>query len=304
MKENFGDFLKQEREMRGIPLEEIADNTKIHVRFLKAIENNDYDELPGEVFIKGYIRSYAKSIGTNVDEILQAYDEWVGKPRQSKLESENIRTKTQYIKNQNTKKLLLLAAILAIIAAFLGITHHLLVSKTDQRSTNQSVPPSSKYIKPAESRKKIPSNPPEVILGGLTSDQSEEIIPALVPAPLEKDLEDPPKNDINQTTIKQGVINRFQHWIDSPDESKLLELTIRVNEQSWFNLIIDHQKLEDFILKSGEGKTFRGKKSFDITIGNGKAVSLAVNGNKIELPEPDEKNVIKNLTIYRKPSNG
>ena len=123
-------------------------------------------------------------------------------------------------------------------------------------------------------------------------------------APLKEDIEDPSKHDIIQEAIEEEVTNKFQHWIDSPDESELLELTIRVKEQSWFYLTIDHQRLEDFILEPGEGKTFRGKKSFEITIGNGRAVSLAVDGNKIELPEPDKKNVIKNLAIYRKPSNG
>ena len=71
MVENFGSYLRNERELRGIPLEEIADSTKINMRFLQALESNDYEKLPaGEVFIKGYIRSYAKTIGTNVDEIL------------------------------------------------------------------------------------------------------------------------------------------------------------------------------------------------------------------------------------------
>ena len=79
MVENFGLYLKHERELRGVPLEEIAGTTKIHIRFLQALENNHFDELPGEVFIKGYIRSYAKTIGSDVDEMLNAYDQLMGK---------------------------------------------------------------------------------------------------------------------------------------------------------------------------------------------------------------------------------
>ena len=78
MIENFGSYIKHERELRGVPLEEISRITKIHIRFLEALEDNRLDELPGEVFIKGYIRSYAKIIGSDVDEMLNSYEESIG----------------------------------------------------------------------------------------------------------------------------------------------------------------------------------------------------------------------------------
>ena len=73
--EDFGSYLKSERELRGVPLEEVSTNTKIHVRFLQALENNQFDDLPGEVFVKGYIRSFAKVIGSDEEEMLSAYDD-------------------------------------------------------------------------------------------------------------------------------------------------------------------------------------------------------------------------------------
>ena len=68
MIENFGSYIKHERELRGVTLEEISGTTKIHIRFLQALEENKFDELPGEVFIKGYIRSYANTIGSDGEE--------------------------------------------------------------------------------------------------------------------------------------------------------------------------------------------------------------------------------------------
>ena len=78
MVENFGSYLKHERELRGVPLEEISGSTKIHIRFLQALEDNQFDELPGEVFIKGYIRSYVNIIGSDVEEVLNIYKECIG----------------------------------------------------------------------------------------------------------------------------------------------------------------------------------------------------------------------------------
>ena len=73
MAEDFGSYLKAERELRGVTLEELHAKTKIPIHFLHALEKNKFDELPEQVFIKGYIRSFAKVIGANEDEVLSTY---------------------------------------------------------------------------------------------------------------------------------------------------------------------------------------------------------------------------------------
>ncbi|SVE22831.1 uncharacterized protein METZ01_LOCUS475685, partial [marine metagenome] len=73
--EDFGSYLKAERELRGVPLDEISTTTRINIRFLMALENNQFDDLPGEVFIKGYIRSISKVIGSDENEMLSTYAE-------------------------------------------------------------------------------------------------------------------------------------------------------------------------------------------------------------------------------------
>jgi cytoskeletal protein RodZ len=101
MVENFGSYLKHERELRGVPLEEIAEVTKVHIRFLEALENNDFDQLPGEVFIKGYIRSYAKVIGLDSEEMVTAYDENVGKDRKQELEDAHLESEKIHSRKKN-----------------------------------------------------------------------------------------------------------------------------------------------------------------------------------------------------------
>ena len=56
----FGEHLKREREMRGVTLEEISAATRISTRFLEALENEHWEELPGGVFNRGFIRSVAR----------------------------------------------------------------------------------------------------------------------------------------------------------------------------------------------------------------------------------------------------
>ncbi|MGH9687352.1 MAG: RodZ domain-containing protein [Candidatus Acidiferrales bacterium] len=70
----FGEHLKREREMRGVSLEEIAAATRINTRFLEAIENERWDQLPGGVFNRGFLRSIARYLGMDEDSLVAEYD--------------------------------------------------------------------------------------------------------------------------------------------------------------------------------------------------------------------------------------
>src|SRR5260370_14529442 len=63
----FGERLRREREMRGITLDEISESTKISRRHLESLEREDFDSLPGGIFNKGFVRSYARFLGLDED---------------------------------------------------------------------------------------------------------------------------------------------------------------------------------------------------------------------------------------------
>ena len=60
---NFGERLKRERELREVTLQEITSSTRIGPRFLEALENEDWEKLPGGVFNRGFVRSIARYLG-------------------------------------------------------------------------------------------------------------------------------------------------------------------------------------------------------------------------------------------------
>jgi len=70
---DFGERLRRERESRDVSLRELADATKIGKRYLEALEQNDFDALPGGVFAKGYIRNYAEYLGLDPEPLLEDY---------------------------------------------------------------------------------------------------------------------------------------------------------------------------------------------------------------------------------------
>jgi len=76
---SFGETLKRERELRQISLREIAEATKINLRYLDALERDDFRHLPGGVFNKGFVRAYAQFIGIDPETMVTAYLEEDGR---------------------------------------------------------------------------------------------------------------------------------------------------------------------------------------------------------------------------------
>lgn len=68
-----GEKLRQAREERGISISEVAEQTRISPHYLESIENDDYRTLPGGIFNKGFVKSYAKYVGLDEVEALQDY---------------------------------------------------------------------------------------------------------------------------------------------------------------------------------------------------------------------------------------
>ncbi len=70
----FGERLKREREMREVSLKEVTSATRIGPRFLEALENEEWDKLPGGIFNRGFVRSIARFLGLDEENLLAEYD--------------------------------------------------------------------------------------------------------------------------------------------------------------------------------------------------------------------------------------
>src|SRR4030081_1477844 len=73
-KGNFGVRRKHELELREVSPNEIVVATRISLRFLEALENEDWDKLPGGVFNRGFVRAIARFLGLDEEKLLAEYD--------------------------------------------------------------------------------------------------------------------------------------------------------------------------------------------------------------------------------------
>jgi transcriptional regulator with XRE-family HTH domain len=85
-RQEFGARLRRERELRGLSVSDVVRVTKIPERSVLALEQGLFDELPAEVFVRGFLRSYARCVGLDTDEILGAYHDLVAASAPAKRE--------------------------------------------------------------------------------------------------------------------------------------------------------------------------------------------------------------------------
>jgi cytoskeletal protein RodZ len=301
MIENFGSYLKNERKLRGVSLEEISATTKINIRFLQALENNQLDELPGEVFVKGYIRSYAKTIGSDEDEMLNAYDDTV-----EKLSSTNGENKNSQADNKpSTAKKFIIGSVLAILLiAGVGWGANILIHKFSG-SSKKSIPvvskPDPKEIEKlpvkelsasatviedeSTSLKEVDELSNKSTTTGESENSTEKPSHTQSGEPLPP-VENPPESE-NKDSGSASVVGN-----DLP-----LKLTIKVKDNVWFNMTVDESRVEDFILPKGTAKTFYGKDNFRMTIGDRNLVELNLNDQTLTLPEGNENDVVLEFII-------
>jgi cytoskeleton protein RodZ len=121
MATSIGEKLRLARETRGIALRDISEQTRISMRYLEAIEADDYRRLPGGIFNRSFIRAYAKQIGYDEQEALEEYstmmhergestDEVSSKPLRSLVYTDNGGQRSPL------KTLLLAVIILALLS--------------------------------------------------------------------------------------------------------------------------------------------------------------------------------------------
>lgn len=113
-----GGILRSERERLGLNEKEVADQLHITMHYVKALESNSYEKLPGAVFAKGYLKSYALLLGLDVEDLLSRYDQFA---HQQKADSEEENRLLRARKNKDRNKPLVIISLIVFVAGFLGL---------------------------------------------------------------------------------------------------------------------------------------------------------------------------------------
>lgn len=131
-----GEKLRQAREERGISISEVAEQTRISPHYLDSIENDDYRTLPGGIFNKGFVKSYAKYVGIDEQEALQDYSRLIAQ-QEGVMDDEPKTYKPEVLTDDRTSGSMIPTIIFAVI--ILGLMSWGLIALVNYIQNNQTV---------------------------------------------------------------------------------------------------------------------------------------------------------------------
>ena len=91
--ESIGEFFKQVRETKGLTIDEVASKTRIRTDFVKALEDGNFAKLPDQVFARGFVRSYARSLGLDEEDAIHRFAQSAGAYYDKQVERERLKVR-------------------------------------------------------------------------------------------------------------------------------------------------------------------------------------------------------------------
>ena len=280
---SFGEKLKQEREKRKISLEQISSSTKIGTRMLQALEEDKFNQLPGGIFNKGFVRAYSRCVGLDEDQTVAEYLQASGdappprteiggyedgeRKNEARENEENVR-RLEAISDAPARPLPwgLFAALLLVVALALSFWSH-----RERERSRQAV-------RPTPTTGTAPSS---VAAGGAASGGANPDIGARSPtagsptnvAPTgESAPSAAPKTptDLSAAAAAPAV---------TPGEFTVI---IHAREDSWVTVTADGKTLSSELLATGSDRSVQGRKEIMVRAGNSGGIDFRFNGKKLD----------------------
>ena len=296
--ESFGAQLKQERERKGVTLEDISLTTKIGTRMLRALEEGHFDQLPGGIFNKGFIRAYARCLGMDEEQAVADYLVATGvTPSVKKSENDEAPILEPPSREENPATAGLpwgtFAVVLLIVA--LGFAAWGFYSRESEKEASESASPAQNST-PAN-----PPNTPPVAAAEQSQPEKKSSESVDSSAPTSKPIEPPAATATpSQPTASPAVSPAPPTSAESqprpavPSNAPLL-LVIKAREDSWLSISVDGEIVTRALLAAPAQKSVRARNEIVIKAGNVGALDFEFNGKK--LPTQGDYGEVKSLTF-------
>ena len=275
---SFGAKLKTEREKRAITLDQISGATKIGTRMLQALEEENFDVLPGGIFNKGFVRAYARFVGIDEDQAVADYLEASGEgpvlPPDEKLVAEIAAAKASQsrpVDRQIQWEWLAGGLLVIALALFLWSRSHRKPEETQPAETASQTTGGAV----ARSEGSHPTNPaPTPVSAPQTSTPQAKVA---TPTPL-------------PVATKSQVTPGQPSAAASPGEFTLI---ILAREDSWISASADGKALFEDTLIAESQRAVHARNEITIKAGNVGALDFVFNGKK--LPSQGDYGEVKTL---------
>ena len=257
-KGTFGENLKREREMRGVSLEEITAATRIATRFLQAIEDEKWGNLPGGVFNRGFVRAIARYLGLDEENIVAEYalavDDrpsvpvWTGRP-------------PAVVPDRRWLSWVLVTALVLIL---LGVgyfaTRRVLAWRTAKRASRAAALVAA-----------APPQAPDLPILGSASTNSTDLQPNPTASSVGLPAGAPPAVRPDSPSAALGPTF----------DPALLVLQVEAGKKTKVTIDGDTDRLFEGTMKAGDKHVFSAKDRFDVSARDAAALLMELNGKTL-----------------------
>lgn len=289
----FGEGLRRERQMRRISLEEISETTKISVRFLGALESEDFSQLPGGIFVRSFIRAYANYLGLDADSIVAEYA--LVAPPPEEQDFSKLRASTGGLGRKKKKMPVVLPWLLAVVLLGGGYAIFRYAHRTSELPFTRARPVlDANAGTVGEQRRGSPLARPEVIgpAGATAGNRSAAVANQSDPPPNREQL----RADSNHQEARPAT--RTSLALARLKARGKLVLQVAANQPSWVAVEADGKTVFEHVLAPDNVRTLIAKNYFDVTTANAQGTVLTLNG--VTLKPLGRHGEVRRLHLTRK----
>jgi cytoskeletal protein RodZ len=306
--ESVGEFFRQVRETKGLTVDEVASKTRIRSDFVKALEEGNFAKLPDQVFARGFVRSYARSLGLDEEDAIHRFVQSAGAFYEKQGERERLRQRQ--IEEERRRKANRKAVGIAIAIAI--ITLIFLLSREQsatvvRRSTVDQPPPVKKTMPFAKEGREAASKQD----GELPPPISSMGKPLEAPPPAKAAPDKPASASVARAplALEPSAVSAISSpgsdgplaglSVDGPTGSDgPLVLDLEATELSWVVVQVDAGSPQEALLRPGEKAQWKAQDQFSVTLGNAGGVKAELNG-KPQKPFGPSGKVVRDVVLKR-----
>lgn len=273
---SLGEMLRRARLKQGLELDEVAAQTRIRAKFLEALEQDDFDALPGKFFVRSFAQQYGTRLGIDPDDLATALDSALPKPEPAMPAPAEIEPEfsvppivVEGMAGRDKRWTWPVAALILVLVGCSGL--YWLWLRTQAAAVSAQA---TEFQEPAVTPTPAPSPTPLAALTEpsptppATDEAAAAQAPTATPAPSPTPVAgEPPATEVSH--LRLGAPNGK------------VTILVTAKEDTWVQIAVDDQIITTRVLKAGESRTLSGMRNAKLRLGNAGGVEVKWNGTNI-----------------------
>ncbi len=278
--QNFGESLKKSRQEKGLTPKDVAEATRIPAHIIEDLESGNESRMPAPVYVKGFIRAYARELGLDEEQLLQEYGD------SRVLEGEPLSLAVSIGTEKPSSHLAVL--VLALVFAVLLLAGGYYFFYKSEEPTAQITPEPVVRVEPVKK---------EVL-----KQEEEAASAAIEEAPAGQESDSQPESAVSSepAPVKEEIKTAGVEPEDPAVTGGGHTLEVLATEETWLRIYIDDEKIAQYLLRPGQTMSWQAKNQFKLRLGNAGGLKVVLDGRplpplgisgqvkEVILPEPDQ----------------